>query len=81
MPNPVFDPTLPVDNSLIVAAELRDQFNALDARIPALEQAIQGRAGKPTVGEFDPGFSDPPTLADLMAIQSYINGLVQQLES
>ena len=37
------------------------------------------RAHRPSPSEFDPGFSDPPTAADLMAIQTFINDLVQQL--
>ena len=37
------------------------------------------RAHRPGSGEFDLGFSDPPTSADLMAIQTFINDLVQQL--
>ena len=33
-----FDPTKPADHSLIVAAELRSQFNALQAQITMLQQ-------------------------------------------
>ena len=37
-----FDPTKPADHSPIVAGELRDQFNALQAQITALQQQIAG---------------------------------------
>jgi hypothetical protein len=83
-----FNSTLPVDHSPIVAAELRNQFNALkalidaqQAQIVALQNDVANKATKPSVGELDPGYSDPPVSADLMAIQGFINQLVQQLEN
>jgi hypothetical protein len=33
------------------------------------------------MGEFDPGFSDPPTVGDLQDIQACINDLLVQLEA
>ncbi len=83
-----FDPTKPANGAPIVAAELRNQFNALkalidaqQAQIIALQSALASKATKPTAGELDPGYADPPTYADLMNIQSFINDLVQQLEN
>ena len=35
-----YDPTKPADHAPIVAAELRDQFNALQAQITALQQQL-----------------------------------------
>jgi hypothetical protein len=35
-----FDPTKPADHAPIVSAELRDQFNALQAQITALQQQL-----------------------------------------
>jgi len=35
-----FDPTKPADHSPIVAAELRNQFNALQAQITSLQQQL-----------------------------------------
>ena len=35
-----FNPSLPVDGSLIVAGELRDQFNGLDAMIQAIPPGV-----------------------------------------
>jgi hypothetical protein len=82
-----FDPNLPANHSPIVSAELRDQFaglkaliDAQQAQITALQMAITTRAPKPTMGEFDPGFSDPPTIQDLQNVQSVINDLITQLE-
>jgi hypothetical protein len=83
-----FDPTKPANGAPIVAAELRNQFNALkalidaqQAQIIALQNDVANKATKPTAGELDPGYSDPPVYADLMAIQGFINDLVQQLEN
>ena len=83
-----YDPNLPANHSPIVSAELRNQFNALKAlidaqgvQIAALQSALDTRAFKPTMGEFDPGFSDPPTFADLQKIQAVINDMIGQLEN
>ena len=48
-----FDPTKPVNSSLIVAAELREQFNGLKAIIDARPPAQKGDKG-------DPGPDGPP---------------------
>ena len=63
----------------MLAGEMRSQFNALQDQITALQQQMASRAHQPSPSEFDPGFSDPPTSADLLAIQTFINDLVQQL--
>jgi hypothetical protein len=88
-----YDPTKPANNSPVVSAELRSQFAGLKTLIDAqsaqiatlqsqvaqLQTAVAGKASKPTAGEFDPGFSDPMTAAQLMTVQSFLNDLVQQL--
>jgi len=83
-----FDPTLPANNSGIVSQELRDQFNGLkvliDAQqnqIAALQAALDGKVNKAGMGEFDPGFSDPPTLADVQNIQAVINDMIVALNN
>jgi hypothetical protein len=83
-----FDPTKPVELSPLDAGEIRNQLNALKAlidaqaaQIVALQNDVANKATKPTAGELDPGYSDPPTYADLMSIQGFINDLVQQLEN
>ncbi len=74
MPDPTFDPTLPVDGSLIVAVELRNQLNALKAN-------ADGRAPKPmSVAPMDSGFADPPTQDNLFEIQAKINELIAALK-
>lgn len=84
-----FDPNLPANHAPIVALELRNQFNGLkalldaqQAQINALQSALDGKAFFPqTMGEFDPGFHDPPTIEDLQAVQDYLTQLVQQLKN
>jgi len=83
-----FDPTKPANGAPVIAAELRNQFIALKSlidaqavQIAALQTALATKASRPTAGELDPGYSDPPTSADLISIQNFINDLVQQLEN
>jgi division protein CdvB (Snf7/Vps24/ESCRT-III family) len=83
-----FDSTKPAANSPIVSQELRDQFNALkeqvdaqQAQITSLQQQIGTKAFMPQMGEFDPGMHDPPQLADLQAVQDYLNQLIIALEN
>lgn len=33
-----------------------------------------------TIGEFDPGYSDPPTYQDLMKIQGAINDIISAID-
>jgi len=82
----VFDPTKPVDGSPLDAVEICNQFNALKslidaqaAQIAALQSALNGKVNKFNMGEFDPGFSDPPTFADLRNIQTVINDMIDEL--
>jgi hypothetical protein len=82
-----YDPTKPANNSPIAAQELRDQFNALkalidaqQAQITALQDALANKATLPTMGEFDPGWNNPPTDADLLNIQGRINELLAELQ-
>lgn len=81
-----FNPNLPANNSPIVSQELRDQFNGLKAlidglqsQINALQSALNTKVSRASMGEFDPGFSDPPTLADLQNIQAVINDMIEAL--
>ena len=83
-----FDPTKPVEDSPLDAAEMRDQFNSLktlidtqQTQITALQTALAGKASMPQMGEFDPGFHDPPVTADLEAIGGCINELLQELQN
>jgi hypothetical protein len=74
-----FNPTLPLANSEIESAVLRDQFNGLNDLINArvtpgqLDAAIATTAVNPTsVGPFSGGFSDPPTSGELWALVSWM---------
>lgn len=83
-----FDPTKPVENSPLDAAEMRNQLNALKALIDAqqaqiadLQNQIGDKASRPNLGEFDPGYSNPPVYDDLMTIQGFLNDLVTRLQN
>ena len=90
-----YDPNFPPDHQALNAAPFRNQFQGLKALMDAqaaqiatlqtqvaqLQNALAGKATRTALGELDPGYSDPPTYADLMAIQGFINDLVQQLQS
>jgi hypothetical protein len=82
-----FDPTKPMADSPLDAAEMRNQLNALKAlidaqqvQIGALQDALASKATLPTMGEFDPGWNNPPTVADLLGIQGRINELIAELQ-
>jgi hypothetical protein len=69
MGTPVLDPSLPADNSEIVAGELRGQF-----------QAIQDRFDM-TVGVDQLGLtvSNPPTQAEMQAIADKLDQVITAL--
>ena len=79
-----FDPSKPADHAEILSAELREQFNALNERIGAVESAlaaaIAGTAINPvSVGPFSTSLSDPPSAAQVQAILDVHNQLVSAL--
>jgi hypothetical protein len=78
-----FDPTLPVNNSLISSSELRNQFNGLNQFISNVEvelnNAIAGTAVNPAVNVLSQGISNPPTQAQVQAIQNKLNELINAL--
>ena len=69
MSTPILDPSLPADNSEIVAGELRGQF-----------QAIQDRFDM-TVGvdQLNLTVSDPPTQAEMQAIADKLDQVITAL--
>jgi hypothetical protein len=84
-----FDPTLPVNSSQISSAELRAQLNALNTLITvnaagdatALQTAIEGTASNPTdVTTLSQTISNPPTQAQVLAIQNKLNELIGALQ-
>ena len=82
-----FDPTLPVNNSLVSSAELRNQFTGLKALMDfnanaatnALSAAINGTAMNPSVDVLSQTISNPPTQAQVQAIQNKLNELINAI--
>ena len=79
-----FDPNLPANHAPIIAVELRDQFNALDAKIGecatqvSLNDAIiiGSAANFDGVAELRLTVSNPPTQAQVQAILAKLNELI-----
>jgi hypothetical protein len=79
-----YDPTLPVNNSQVSSSELRNQFTGLKALMDfnanaatnALQSAINGTAVNPSVTTLSQTISNPPTQAQVQAIQNKINELI-----
>jgi hypothetical protein len=82
-----FDPTLPVNNSLVSSPELRNQFTGLKALMDfnanaatnALDTAINGTAVNPSVTTLSQSISNPPTQAQVQAIQNKLNELINAI--
>src|SRR5262244_3325376 len=82
-----FDPTLPVNNSLISSSELRNQLNGLKAIVDNnantatfdLNNAIAGTAVNPAVSTLGQSISNPPTQAQVQAIQNKLNELINAI--
>ncbi len=88
-----FYPTLPVNGTVIFAAELRGQFNALNdliaaqavtiaaqaAQITALWTALGNTAQNPNLSPMSLGLSDPPSQVQLQAIYDQLNTLLNQI--
>jgi len=78
-----FDPTLPVNNSLISSSELRNQLNGLKSLIDNVEvelnNAIAGTAVNPAVNLLGQSISNPPTQAQVQAIQNKLNELINAI--
>jgi hypothetical protein len=69
-----FDPTKPATGAPIVSAELRAQFNGL-------LEAIEGRALLPaSVAPLTQTISNPPTQAQVQALQAKLNELIAVLK-
>ena len=82
-----FDPTLPVNNSLVASSELRNQFTGLKSIIDNnantastdLINAIAGTAVNPAVNVLGQSISNPPTQAQVQAIQNKLNELINAI--
>jgi hypothetical protein len=72
-----FDPSLPLDHSPIVAAELRTQLTGLSEEIDALQD---GTATNPSaVDLLSLTISNPPTTAQVQAIADKLDELIATL--
>ena len=79
---PMFDPDIPVDDSLIAAGELRDQFNSLNDQCSDLAGNVESRCSKPGgVVPLIQTISNPPTTAQVQAIQDKLNELLAALNT
>jgi hypothetical protein len=82
-----FDPTLPVNSSQVSSSELRNQFtghkaiidNKANAATNALNLAIEGTAQNPSVSVLAHSISNPPTQAQVLAIQNNLNELINSV--
>jgi hypothetical protein len=78
-----FDPTLPVNNSLISSSELRNQLNGLNELIDNVQNQlineIAGTAVNPAVNLLGQSISNPPTQAQVQAIQNKLNELINAI--
>jgi hypothetical protein len=82
MSRPTFNPDIPVNDSLIAAGELRDQFNSLNGQCFDLSLDVGDRSRKPSgVAPLDQTLSDPPALAEVQAIQDKLNELLAALNT
>ena len=71
-----FNPTLPVDGSVMVAVEMRDQFNGLDFKFSS---GLSGTAQNPNMGTLSIPLSDPPTRPEVQPVLDHRNTLINQL--
>lgn len=78
-----FDPTLPVNNSLISSSELRNQLNELKTLIDNvgndLTNEIATTAVNPAVNVLSQSISNPPTQAQVQAIKNKLNELINAI--
>jgi hypothetical protein len=82
-----FDPDKPAESAPIVSAELREQFNGLmdeiNLRVPYadLEDQLGNKAERPVdVAQLTQTISNPPTQAQVQALQAKLNELIAVLK-
>lgn len=84
-----FDPTLPVNSSQVSSSELRNQFTGLKSLIDALptndtvmDLIDQNSAALPSgVATLVQTVTNPPTVAQVTAIQNKLNELIMALNA
>ena len=83
----LFDSTLPTNNSLISSSELRNQLTGLkfitdlnaNNAARSLVNAIAGTVVNPAVNLLGQSISNPPTQAQVRAIQNTLNELINAI--
>ena len=72
-----FDPTLPVENTPVDAAEMRDQLNALKALYDAQQSKWDTLAAQlADITPLDIMVSDPPTFNEVQSIVYQMNAIL-----
>ena len=72
-----FDPTLPVNNSLVSSAELRNQFNGLNELVIGLQDQCDDTPHNTNgIAQLSLTISNPPTKAEVEAIRDKINEML-----
>ena len=72
-----FDPTLPLNNSLVSSAELRNQFNGLTELVIGLQDQCDDTPHNTNgIGQLSLTISNPPTQAQVQAIHDKINEML-----
>ena len=72
-----FDPTLPVNNSLVSSAELRNQFIGLNEQIVLMQDQVDDTPHNTNgIAQLSLTISNPPTKAEVEAIRDKINEML-----
>jgi len=72
-----YDPTLPVNNSLISSAELRNQFIGLNEQIVLMQDQVDDTPHNTNgIAQLSLTISNPPTKAEVEAIRDKINEML-----
>ena len=72
-----FDPTLPVNNSLVSSAELRNQFNGLNEQIVLMQDQVDDTPHNTNgIAQLSLTISNPPSKAEVEAIRDKINEML-----
>ena len=81
-----FDPAFPATDALLVSAEFRAQFHALNdkidaqqARLAALEAALGDTAHNPNQRPLNLALSDPPSRNEVIQLLDAYNALLNQI--
>jgi hypothetical protein len=76
-----FDPNVPEPHAELTSEMFREQFNGLWGEIQsrAYQAEVEQRALMPSIAPLTQTISNPPTQAQLVAVQNKLNELIQLL--